>query len=112
MNPSKQEGAADGIRVTDRSSRSEETKSSAAQRGDKTDAQAETNNHSESQSRDGATTSELHVEDTAAEEKDEKGKKPEQEAPKQTAEMFKRSVDAVAEARERYLARKRAREQL
>jgi len=108
--PSNQEGAADqtqGIKV---SARTETTTHSS--QGDKDHVQAGRHFRAQSQIGDASTTSEMAVENsTSPQETDRKPDEIEEEPPKQRAEVYKRTEDAVAVARERYLARKRARNQ-
>lgn len=62
--------------------------------------------------RGAATTCEVPEDTNTPEGSSRKRDRTEEEPPKQTAEAYKRAEDAVAAARERYLARKKAREQL
>lgn len=108
--PSKQEGPGDHIQETDSGSRPEATLHPT--KGDKVRVRAEPNYQSESQTEHAATASEKVVESaTSPQDKSHKRNTPEEETPKQTVDVHKRSEDAVAAARERFLARKKAREQ-
>lgn len=107
---SKQEGPVDRIQETGSSSRPEATVHPTKK--DKDHVRAEPNYDSDSQAEHAATTAEVAIGDTTSpQEKNRKRNTPEEEPPKQTAEVYKRGEDAVAAARERFLARKKAREQ-
>jgi len=109
--PSKQEAAADQTQEAKAGASTESTTHSP--QGDKDHVQAGRHFHSESQIRDAATSSVMAVANgTSPQETDGRPDKIEEEPPTQTAEAYKRTEDAVAAARERYLARKRARDQL
>lgn len=104
--PTKTEVASDNTQAPKDSSRTEGSGSSPrGVQSNRDNIQSDTHFHSESQTKNAAAAS-VVLEDTTT------GSKTEEEPPKETAEVYKRGEDAVAAARERFLARKRAREQL